>query len=87
MEQNYYSEGKEKMKKVRKLTIILAIVLLCLISFMGIYVEKNGVITNIVKGCDLGMDLGEHREVKIALAKGEEATSEKVEQTKQLHAK
>lgn len=84
MEQNYYSEGKEKMKKVRKLTIILAIVLLCLISFMGIYVEKNGVITNIVKGCDLGMDLGEHREVKIALAKGEEATSEKVEQTKKL---
>ena len=84
MKQNYYSEGKEKMKKVKKLTIILAIVLLCLISFMGIYVEKNGVITNIVKGCDLGMDLGEHREVKIALAKGEEATSEKVEQTKKL---
>lgn len=72
------------MKKVRKLTIILAIVLLCLVSFMGIYVEKNGVITNIVKDYDLGMDLGEHREVKITLAKGEEVTSEKVEQTKKL---
>lgn len=77
-------KGSKKMKKVRKLTIILAIVLLCLISFMGIYVEKNGVITNIVKGYDLGMDLGDHREVKITLAKGEEATSEKVEQTKKL---
>ena len=75
------------MKKVRKLTIILAIILLCLICFMGIYVEKNRVITNIVKDYDLGIDLGEHREVKITLAKGEEATSEKVEQTKKLFQK
>ena len=54
---------------------------------MGIYVEKNRVITNIVKDYDLGMDLGDHREVKITLAKGEEATSEKVEQTKKLFQK
>lgn len=72
------------MKKVRKLTIILAIVLICLLSFTGIYVEKNGIVTNIIKNYDLGMDLGSHREVKIAIAKGEEVTSEKVEQTKKL---
>ena len=72
------------MKKVRKLTIILAIVLICLLSFIGIYVEKNGIVTNIVKNYDLGMDLGSHREVKIAIAKGEVVTSEKVEQTKKL---
>lgn len=72
------------MKKVRKLTIILAIVLICLLSFIGIYVEKNGIVTNIVKDYDLGMDLGSHREVKIIIAKGEKVTSEKVEQTKKL---
>ena len=77
-------KGSKKMKKVRKLAIILAIVLVCLVSFIGIYVEKNGVITNIIKDYDLGMDLGKRREVKISLATGEEATSEKVEETKKI---
>jgi len=77
-------KGKNKMKKVKKLTIILTILLLCLISFIGIYVQKQNVMTNIIKDYDLGMNLEGYREVRLKVAKKEEVTSEKVEEVKQL---
>ena len=75
------------MKKVKKLTIILTIVLLSLISFIGIYVEENNMMKNIVKGYDIGMNLEGYREVRMAVAKDQEVTSEKVDQVKQLIVK
>ena len=71
------------MKKVKKLTIILMIVLLCLVSFIGIYVQNQNIMTNIIKDYDLGRNLGGYREERITPAKGEEITIEKVEQVKQ----
>ena len=53
------------MKKVKKLTIILAIVLLSLISFIGIYVEEQNIMKNIVKEYDLGMNLSGYREIRM----------------------
>lgn len=77
-------KGSKKMKKVKKLTIILTIVLLSLISFIGIYVEEQNIMKNIVKEYDLGMNLAGYREIRMAVAKDQEVTSEKVEQVKKL---
>ena len=72
------------MKKVKKLTIILAIVLLSLISFIGIYVEEQNIMKNIVKEYDLGMNLSGYREIRMTAKKDQEITSEKVEEVKGL---
>lgn len=77
-------EGSKKMKKLRKITITLAIVLLCLISFVGIYAKEQGIMKNIVKDYDLAMNLGGYREVRMTIAKGETVTSEKVEEVKKM---
>jgi len=77
-------KGSKKMKKVKKLTIILTIVLLCLVSFMGIYVQKQNIMTNIVKDYELGMNLEGYREVRLKVAEKEEVTSDKVEQVKKM---
>lgn len=45
------------MKKIRMITKILAIILLCLISFVGIYTQEKNQIKNQVKDYSLGMDL------------------------------
>jgi len=72
------------MKNVKKLTIILTIVLLCLVSFIGIYVKKPGTVKNIVKDYELGMNLGGYREVRLSVADDQEVTNDKVEQVKEL---
>lgn len=77
-------KGRKEMKKVKKLTIILTILLLCLISFIGIYVQKQNMMVNIVKDYDLGMNLKGYREVRMTVAEKQEVTSEKVEQVKNL---
>ena len=66
-------KGRRKMKKIKKLTIILTIVLLSLISFIGIYVEKQNVVKNIVKDYDLAMNLEGYREVRMTVADKQEA--------------
>lgn len=77
-------KGRKEMKKVKKLTIILAIVLLCLISFIGIYVQKQNLMKNIIKDYDLGMNIEGYREVRMKAAEKEEITSEKVQQVKTM---
>lgn len=72
------------MKKVKKITIALAIVLLCLVSFIGIYVKEQGIMKNIVKDYDFAMNLGGYREVRMTVAKGEKVTSENVEEVKKM---
>ena len=72
------------MKKVKKLTIILAIVLLSLISFIGIYVEEQNIMKNVVKEYDLGMNLSGYRQKRMTAKKDQQITSEKVEEVKGL---
>lgn len=72
------------MKKVKKLTIILIILLLCLVSFIGIYVQKQNIMKNIVKEYDLGMNLEGYREVRMKATDDQEITSEKVQQVKEF---
>lgn len=77
-------KGSKKMNKVKKITIALAIVLLCLVSFIGIYVEEQGIMKNVVKDYDLAMNLEGYREVRMTVADGETVTSEKVEEVKKM---
>ena len=72
------------MKKIKKLTIVLAIILICLVSFAGIYIQKQNRMENIVKDYELGMNLSGYREVRMTATEGQELTKEKVEQTKKL---
>ena len=80
-------KGRNKMKKVKKLTIILAIVLLCLISFVGIYIPKHSIMKNIIKDYNLGMNIDGYRELRMVVAEEQEVTSEKVQQVKDLMVK
>lgn len=80
-------KGRKEMKKIKKLTIILTIVLLCLISFIGIYVQKQNVVKNIVRDYDLGMNLEGYREIRMIVADKQEVTSDKVETVKKLTTK
>lgn len=77
-------KGRIEMKKVKKLTIILTILLICLVSFIGIYVQKQNVMRNIVKDYEFGMNLEGYRELRLKVAKNEEVTSEKVQQVKEM---
>ena len=75
------------MKKVKKITIVLTIILLCLISFIGIYVKEQGIMKNIVKEYSYAMNLGGYREVRMIAEEGETVTSEKVEEAKNIIVK
>lgn len=72
------------MKKIKKLTIVLTIVLICLVSFAGIYIQKQNRMENIVKDYELGMNLSGYREVRLTTTEGQELTKEKVAQTKKI---
>lgn len=72
------------MKRIKKLTIVLTIVLICLVSFAGIYIQKQNRMENIVKDYELGMNLSGYREVRITTTDGQELTKEKVSQTKNI---
>lgn len=55
-----------KINKTLKITlIILAVILLSIISFVGIYVEDKGRMVNVVKDYNLGMDLKGSRRLEI----------------------
>lgn len=49
--------------KLKVFTKILAIVIICLVSFIGIYVQDMNQMKNIVKGYKLGEDLKGYREI------------------------
>lgn len=52
-----------KRNKLRLATKILAIIIVCLVSFVGIYVQKLNRMENIVKGYSLSKDLKGYREI------------------------
>lgn len=72
------------MKKVKKLTIILTILLLCLVSFIGIYVQKQNIMKNIIREYDLAMNIEGYREVRMKATDKQEITSEKVQTVKEF---
>ena len=48
---------EKKQNNLKVLVVILLVILLSLISFVGIYVKKNGNYKDIIKNYDLGMEL------------------------------
>ena len=57
---------KKTSKKTNVLKVILTIViviLLCMVSFFGVYVKKNGTYSNAVKDYNLAMELEGSRQV------------------------
>ena len=61
--QNQSTGKKQIVFKV--VTIILAIILISMIGFVGIYTQKQNRMENIVRGYDLAMDLKGARVVSI----------------------
>ena len=57
-----------KKSKLKLITKILAILTICLVSFVGIYMQKANKMENIVKGYELTKDLKGYREVTLELS-------------------
>ena len=57
-----------KKSKLKLITKILAIIVICLVSFVGIYVQKQNRMENRVKGYDLTKDLSGYRQVMFELS-------------------
>lgn len=75
------------MKKVKIATIILTVILISLISFAGVYVQKQNRMENQVKGYKLGMHLSGYRQIRLEPIVPEgnaEITDEDVDKTKEI---
>lgn len=59
-----------KYKKLKLVTKILAIIIICLISFCGIYVQKFNKMENIVKDYEKSKDLTGYREITFEVSTG-----------------
>jgi len=59
------------MKKTKIITIILGIILISLIAFLGIYVQKQNRMENVVKDYNLGMNLSGSRSVQLGVSNAE----------------
>ena len=68
------------MRKVKIITIILAILLLSLIAFGGIYIQTQNRMENKVRGYQLGRELDSQRVVLLNVAE-EESDEENTETT------
>ena len=55
------------MKKIKLLTIILAIVLVTMVAFLGVYVPVQNRMENQVKDYDYAMDLEGGRNIRLAV--------------------
>lgn len=75
------------MKKVKIATIILTVILISLISFAGVYIQKQNRMENQVKGYKLGMHLSGYRQIRLepVVKEGDaEITDEDVNKTKEI---
>ena len=77
---------KEKKTKngntIKILTIVLAMILISMIGFIGIYTRKQNRMENIIKGYDLAMDLKGSRVVSIAPVEDKETVIKDAEGNK-----
>jgi len=88
MEPNYYNGGNI-MRKIKILTITLAIVLVTMIAFWGIYVPTQNRMENKVKGYSYAMDLKGSRNIRLKVNTSSKTTikdadGKKVEDTENL---
>lgn len=75
------------MKKIKVATIILTVILISLISFAGVYVQKQNRMENQVKEYKLGMQLSGYRQIRLEPVKKDgdaEITDEDVNKTKEI---
>lgn len=63
-----------KGRKIRLITEILALITICLISFLGVYTQKGNVMQNEVKQYNLSKDLKGYRELMIKVSDATEVT-------------
>lgn len=61
------------MKKIKIITIVLAIILVTLVAFGGVYIKTQNRMENKVKDYDFGRDLNGGRVVELKVAKGEDS--------------
>ena len=72
MEPSYYKNERNdyKMKKVKITTIILAIILVSLVAFGGVYIKTQNRMEDKVKEYDLGRDLKGERIIELKITDG-----------------
>ena len=58
---------KKGNKIIRNVITVLVVIVLSLIAFIGIYVEKNGVYQNLIPSFTYGMDIDGTRELRYLL--------------------
>lgn len=81
---------KKVNRDLKIILIMLVITLVCLISFMGINVEKKGTMQNLIPSYKLGMDLEGYRFIRVAVDQSEksndseDATTTEQSETKEL---
>ena len=71
------------MKKVKIFTIILAIILITMIAFGGIYVQKQNRMENKVKDYELGRELKSQRVVELKIKEVENDSTNSEEEKKE----
>ncbi len=59
------------MKKIKIITIILAIVLISLVSFVGVYMQEQNIMINKIKNYNLAMNLSEYRQIILGIKNAE----------------
>lgn len=57
-----------KKSKIKLITKILAIVVICLVSFIGVYVQRYNKMENVIKDYDLTKDLSGYRQIIFELS-------------------
>ena len=72
---NFKEETKLKNKKLKLITEILAILIICLVSFVGVYGQNANKMVNKVKGYDLAKDLKGYRELVFSVSDAVEVKS------------
>ena len=79
MIQNYFKIGGIEVKRegtLKSILAILVIILICLVSFGGIYTKDKNVMKNVLPDYVLGMDLDTDTIIKLDVVKDEDSSSE-----------
>ena len=67
----------EKNKLLKLITTVLAVLVICLVSFVGVYVQNSNRMENKVKGYELSSDLSGYRELTFDLSDATQVTDSK----------
>ena len=71
----------KKEGSLKSILAILVIILLCLVSFGGIYAKDKNIMKNILPEYVLGMDLDTNTVIKLDVVKDEDDSSENIEES------